>query len=452
MPDEPDPNDQGLLSSPAGDVQEDVMSIDEPLGASARAEAEADLSWSQSAWEFVDVLKKAWKEHGFFGQWESGSMRHGGRRGPQAFAGAVQDDPAAQHDANLRMIRDIMPAALQIMQATNPDNVEEAALTAGKLNRYLNMKDARQQLKGDESQYLEPQDEERSEAERHREEGTPLNVPGGPQDEAEAGVVAAGIAGARAPGISGGAITNVSNNFGGLMILAREDGTYNSGDWDGRLTVKDGAALLAAHREEDDNGRRAWIYNDEANDGKGDVLSQEEMAEYYENPSDDKWKGMHVIMSAEGGYYEVFENPVQGLRGAIENTNSRIVRYGEKTPGQLIAAWAPESENPVGSEVTYSQRIARLVGIKADGEIDPTNWQHMAGVILAMAGHEAGREIAPAISAEVLYEALQASQMATGRVVDGQVTVRFGREDGHGMGDFSLEDVQDLLGRLAQQL
>ena len=440
MPDEPDPNDQGPLLSPAGDVQEDVMSIDEPLGASARAEAEADLSWSQSVWEFVDVVKETWKEHGFFGEWQSGSMRHGGRRGPQAFAGAVQDDPAAQHDANLRMIRGIMPAALQIMQATNPDNVEEAALNAGKLNRYLNMKDARHQLKGDEPQYYERPAQET---------GSVLADSYGPYHPEYR---PPSIAVDRAPGISGGAITNVSNNFGGLMILAREDGTYNSGDWDGRLTVKDGAALLAAHREEDDNGRRAWIYNDEANDGKGDVLSQEEMAEYYENPSDDKWKGMHVIMSAEGGYYEVFENPVQGLRGAIENTNSRIVRYGEKTPGQLIAAWAPESENPVGSEVTYSQRIARLVGIKADGEIDPTNWQHMAGVILAMAGHEAGRENAPAISAEVLYEALQASQMATGRVVDGQVTVRFGREDGHGMGDFSLEDVQDLLDRLAQQL
>lgn len=152
MPPEPDPNDQELLSSPAGDVQEDVMSIDEPLGASARAEAEADLSWSQSVWEFVDVLKEAWKEHGFFGQ--SGSMPYGGLRGAQAFAGAVQDDPAAQHDANLRMIRDVMPAALQIMQATNPDNVEEAALNAGRLNRYLNMKDARKQLletRGEES-------------------------------------------------------------------------------------------------------------------------------------------------------------------------------------------------------------------------------------------------------------------------------------------------------------
>ena len=74
----------------------------------------------------------------------------------------------------------------------------------------------------------------------------------------------------------------------------------------------------------------------------------------------------------------------------------------------------------------------------------------MAGVILAMASHEAGRGNVPDISAELLYASLQSSEMATGKVVDGVVTVPFGRTRGkHGMGEFSREDVQDLLDRLS---
>ena len=264
----------------------------------------------------------------------------------------------------------------------------------------------------------------------------------------------------RAPRITGGAISDVTNNFGALML---GEGGGKSGDWVGRLTVGSqvGASLLAAHQKADDKGRKAWIYNDAANA----VLSEEEMGEYYKNPSADKWKGMHVVMSAEGGYYEVFENPVKGLRAAIENVTSRIVRYGESTPGALVGSWAPEKDdegnpiNPEGSEGTYSKKIASLVGIKAGEEIDPRNWKHVAGVILGMLSHEAASADAPEISAEVLYNALNNSRMATGKAKKNKngewiKVTDFGREPGHGFkdngkpADFSLKDVKTLLDQL----
>ena len=68
-----------------------------------------------------------------------------------------------------------------------------------------------------------------------------------------------------------------------------------------------------------------------------------------------------------------------------------------------------------------------------------------------MVGHEAGKDT-PAISAEVLHAALQASQMATGSVDENGKAVGFGREAGHGMGDFTLKDVQDLLNDLQVKL
>lgn len=76
-------------------------------------------------------------------------------------------------------------------------------------------------------------------------------------------------------------------------------------------------------------------------------------------PSDDPWQGQTGLDEAEGGPFVIFDTPFHGLRALIRTLYSYWTRHGLTTIAQIIARYAPKSENKTQAYIDY---VAGQVG------------------------------------------------------------------------------------------
>jgi hypothetical protein len=87
--------------------------------------------------------------------------------------------------------------------------------------------------------------------------------------------------------------------------------------------------------------------------------------------------------------YTAFATPELGIRAMAQNLLTYQDRYGLKTPADIIARWAPASENATDA---YVAAVAKKVGVKPDEAIDLHDPATMGKFVRAMVLQENGQD------------------------------------------------------------
>ena len=95
----------------------------------------------------------------------------------------------------------------------------------------------------------------------------------------------------------------------------------------------------------------------------------------------------------------------QGVRMALVVFRNYQSRYGLRTIGELVARWAPPSENDTAS---YVQHVAQRVGVAANVPIDLRNRDTAFDFLRAVFRHENGAA-AELIPAATIYQGIEAA-------------------------------------------
>ena len=113
------------------------------------------------------------------------------------------------------------------------------------------------------------------------------------------------------------------------------------------------------------------------------------------------WQGMSADQSGDPRFI-VFDSPEYGVRAMTRIIRNYMAR-GQRTISQIIATWAPPSENDT---VSYVNAVSSSVGI---GPNDPVQSWHMPALIAAIIQHENGDQ---PYSPEVIAQGISLEQTA----------------------------------------
>lgn len=103
--------------------------------------------------------------------------------------------------------------------------------------------------------------------------------------------------------------------------------------------------------------------------------------------SNNPWQGK----IGNDGAFEIFDTMANGLRANMINLYSRAVSVGAgpwDTIGQVIAEWAPASENNVEAYIRF---VEQETGYSRNTILNPRNSYQMAAILRAITLHENGR-------------------------------------------------------------
>lgn len=99
----------------------------------------------------------------------------------------------------------------------------------------------------------------------------------------------------------------------------------------------------------------------------------------------EKWQGLSTVQSDPA--FAQFQSMQYGIRAMSKVLRTYQTRYGLDNIREIIARWAPPSENDTGS---YVASVARETGIQPEYSIDTQNADTMFALVRAIIRHENG--------------------------------------------------------------
>ncbi|MGH6959718.1 MAG: structural protein [Dongiaceae bacterium] len=101
--------------------------------------------------------------------------------------------------------------------------------------------------------------------------------------------------------------------------------------------------------------------------------------------SRDRWKGLAPLQSDPAFF--VFEAPLWGIRAMAVILRNYQRRHGLKSLAQIIARWAPASENDTAG---YVAAVSKAMGIGPRAQLDLSDGATLRALIAAIIRHENG--------------------------------------------------------------
>lgn len=99
----------------------------------------------------------------------------------------------------------------------------------------------------------------------------------------------------------------------------------------------------------------------------------------------DKWQGMRAIQ--EDHSFVQFETAEYGIRALVKVLLAYQSKHGLRTIAEIIARWAPPSENDTAA---YVAAVARTLRVAADEPVVLTDRAVMLPLVRAIIAHENG--------------------------------------------------------------
>jgi len=99
------------------------------------------------------------------------------------------------------------------------------------------------------------------------------------------------------------------------------------------------------------------------------------------------WLGQIGVDSGAMGSYVIFDTPEHGIRAIAKDLLTKFNR-GLNTVSEIIAAYAPPSENNTGS---YISAVSSQIGEYPDTELDMRDISTLSNFVYAIIQHENGR-------------------------------------------------------------
>lgn len=103
--------------------------------------------------------------------------------------------------------------------------------------------------------------------------------------------------------------------------------------------------------------------------------------------SPDKWQGLDPLNTDKDFF--VFKDPVYGLRAIARILIRYQDTYGLSSIGEMIARWAPHSENDTNS---YVAAVSKWTGIEAHEPIDLHTFTPLSKIVAAIVRFENGQQ------------------------------------------------------------
>ena len=101
--------------------------------------------------------------------------------------------------------------------------------------------------------------------------------------------------------------------------------------------------------------------------------------------SRDRWKGLAPLQTDPAFF--VFETPILGIRAMAVILRNYRRRHRLKTLAQIIARWAPASENDADG---YAAAVSKAMGIGPRAQLDLSDGATLRALIAAIIRHENG--------------------------------------------------------------